>query len=237
MNAAPAAPAILHPPPAPSVRSTLVLCGVPDVGLFDGQTPAERMANDIFFEDFLAVLDTNREHITDMIKAYASLTVTNGRIILQPGVSAKIIAMTQWVRDEFNMSRYPITTPFHPPDVAPLTAKLQTFLRFKTNAEMNSKSSKPKDFKDDDDWDAWVLTLCGHLRLIPGRYGAPLSYIIRDEPNPNPTPTGDFLLDYEQNAPLSGTAFKDDNNMVATIFKGLLVSNLTANAKIQSIVD
>ena len=29
----------------------------------------------------------------------------------------------------------------------------------------------------------------------------------------------------------------NDNNMVATIFKGLLVSNLTAHAKIQSIVD
>jgi hypothetical protein len=48
---------------------------------------------------------------------------------------------------------------------------------------------------------------------------------------------GDFLLDYKNNAPHLGTAFSDDNNMVATIFKGLLVSNLTANAKIQSIVD
>jgi hypothetical protein len=102
---------------------------------------------------------------------------------------------------------------------------------------MNAKSSKPKDFKDDDDWDTWVLTLHGHLRLIPGRYGAPLSYIIREESAPNPTPTGDFLLDYEKNAPHLGTAFSDDNNMVATIFKGLLVSSLTANAKIQSIVD
>jgi hypothetical protein len=44
-------------------------------------------------------------------------------------------------------------------------------------------------------------------------------------------------LDYENNAPHLGTAFSDDNNMVATIFKGLLVSSLTANAKIQSIVD
>lgn len=42
-------PHIPNPPPAPSVRSTLVLCGVPDVGLFDGKTPAQRMASDIFF--------------------------------------------------------------------------------------------------------------------------------------------------------------------------------------------
>ena len=78
------------------------------------------MAADIFFDDFLAVLDTTRENITDALKAYATLTVANGRIILQPGVHAKIIAMTQWVRDEFNMSRFPIYTPFYPPSVAAL---------------------------------------------------------------------------------------------------------------------
>jgi Reverse transcriptase (RNA-dependent DNA polymerase) len=226
-----------HLPLPPSVRSTLVLCGVPDVGIFDGKTPAQRLASDIFFDDFLAVIDTTRDNITDALKAYASLTVANGRIILQPGVNAKIFAMIQWVRDEVNMSRYPIHTPFYPPFVAVLTARHQTFLRFRSNAEMNAKSSKPKDFKDDADWDTWVLTLRGHLRLIPGRYGAPLSYIIREESAPNPTPTGDFLLDYENNAPHLGTAFSDDNNMVATIFKGLLVSSLTANAKIQSIMD
>jgi hypothetical protein len=44
-------------------------------------------------------------------------------------------------------------------------------------------------------------------------------------------------LDYENNAPLQGAVFNEDNNMVATIIKGLLVSNLTCNAKIQSIVD
>jgi hypothetical protein len=133
---------IHHPPLPPSVRSTLVLCGVPDVGLFDGKTPKQRMAADIFFDNFLAVLDTTRDHITDALKAYAALTVTNGRIILQPGVHAKIIAMTQWVRDEFNMARFPIYTPFYPPHVAALSARHQTFLRYRSNAEMNAKSSK-----------------------------------------------------------------------------------------------
>lgn len=192
-----------------------------------------------FFDDFLAVVDTTQDHVTEMLRAYSSLTVANGRIILQPGVNSKILAMIQWVRDEINMSRYPILTPFDaaPYNIAALTAKHQTFLRFRSNAEMNAKSSKPKEFTEDNDWDAWVLTLRGHLRLIPGRYGAPLSYIIRDVPNPNPAPTGDFLLDYENNAPLNGPAFNEDNNMVATIVKSLMVSNLTANAKIQSIVD
>ena len=142
--------------------------------------------------------------------------------------------MTQWVRNVINMSRFPIYTPFHPPHVAALSAQHQTFLRYRSNAEMNAKSSKPTEFKADDDWDAWILTLRGHLRLILGRYGAPLSYIIRDETSPNPTPTGDFLLDYENNAPHQGTTFNDNNNMVATINKDLLVSNLTSNAKIQS---
>ena len=60
---------IPHPPLPPSVRITLVLCGVPDVGLFDGKTPAQRMAADIFFDDFLAVLDTTHNQINDALKA------------------------------------------------------------------------------------------------------------------------------------------------------------------------
>ena len=122
---------IPHPPLPPSVRSTLVLCGVPDIGLFDGKTPAQRMATDIFFDDFL-------DHINDALKAYAALTVTNRRIILQPGVNAKIIAMNQWVPDKVNMSCFPIFTHFHPPLVAALTPWHQTFLRYWSNTKMNA---------------------------------------------------------------------------------------------------
>ena len=112
----PGCSAIPTSPPAPSVRSTLILCGVADVGLLDGKTPAEFMASDIFFDNFLAVIDTTRDHVTDMLTAYTALTVTNGYIILQPGVNAKIIAMIQRVHDEINMSPYPINTPFHCPN-------------------------------------------------------------------------------------------------------------------------
>ena len=104
---------------------------VPDIVLFDGKTPAQRMATDIFFDDFL-------DHINDALKAYAALTVTNRRIILQPGVNAKIIAMNQWVPDKVNMSCFPIFTHFHPPHVAALTAWHQTFLRYWSNTKMNA---------------------------------------------------------------------------------------------------
>ena len=85
------------PPLTPFVQNTLVLCGVPDIGLFEEQTPAQCMASDIFFDNFLSVVNTTREHVMDMLKAFASLTVTNSQIILQPGETAKTIAMIQWV--------------------------------------------------------------------------------------------------------------------------------------------
>jgi hypothetical protein len=118
------------------------------------------MATDIFFDNFLAVIDATGNQITDELKAYTALTITNGRIIFQPGVNAKIIPMIQWVRNKVNMSRYPMYTPFHPPHVCVLTAQHQTFLSFRRNSEMNAKLSKPRDFKDDNDWDAWLLN-CG----------------------------------------------------------------------------
>jgi hypothetical protein len=39
---------IIPPPPAFTVRDAMVACGVNDVNVFDGDTPAERIAANLF---------------------------------------------------------------------------------------------------------------------------------------------------------------------------------------------
>ena len=65
---------------------------------------------------------------------------------------------------------------------------------------------KPRDFIKDIKWIDWAPSFKNYLRAIPGRTGAPLSYVIRDNetPEPNPVPNEDFLDDYILNAPLTG---------------------------------
>jgi hypothetical protein len=54
-------PAILPPAvPAFTVRDAMIVCGVNDDGLFDGGTPAERIATDLFGNDYACSMRTSR---------------------------------------------------------------------------------------------------------------------------------------------------------------------------------
>jgi hypothetical protein len=44
-------------PPVFTVHNAMVACGVNDVVLFDGDTPAERIAADLFGDDFATCMD------------------------------------------------------------------------------------------------------------------------------------------------------------------------------------
>jgi hypothetical protein len=47
----------IPPPPAFTVHDAMVTCGVNDENVFDGDTPAERIAADLFGEDFATCMD------------------------------------------------------------------------------------------------------------------------------------------------------------------------------------
>ena len=62
-------------------------------------------------------------------------------------------------------------------------------------------------------------------RAIPGRTGVLLSYVIRENDTPDPTPNVDFLEDYIKNAPLSGYAYLVDRRAVHTKLVRLISKN------------
>ena len=94
---------------------------------------------------------------------------------------------------------------------------------------------KPKMLKGEVKWIDWKPTLVNFLYQIPGRDGVPLAYIVRDNDLPDPSPQANFIDMYVSNAPLLGEAYQLDAARVANIIQSLIVGNIQAETKIQTI--
>ena len=70
-----------------------------------------------------------------------------------------------------------------------------------------------------------------YLRTLPGRNGVPLSYIVRDNDDPDPISCSSFLDEYVTMSPLQGPAYIEDAGVVHTLFASLIAGNDTAEAR------
>ena len=78
-----------------TIRNSLIACGVDDVTLYDGETAAARLANDIFDDDFSACMDKTFEDLDDDLKAYSTMALAKCQIRLNPGTKKLINAFIQ----------------------------------------------------------------------------------------------------------------------------------------------
>ena len=62
------------PRPPYSVRDAMVLCGVDNTTVFEGKTPAQRFAEDIFSDSFDIYMDKTVEELQNDLKQYSNLT-------------------------------------------------------------------------------------------------------------------------------------------------------------------
>ena len=58
-----------------TVRDLLASIGIDDNAQFNGETNAERIANDMFDDNFTLFMDTSDEEIDSDLKTYSSLTL------------------------------------------------------------------------------------------------------------------------------------------------------------------
>ena len=80
------------PPPIPeyTVLDGMVECGVDNTVNFNTQTPAERIAEELFDDDFTSCMDKTSEELRSDFKTYSDLIVAQGQIRLTPGVKRNI---------------------------------------------------------------------------------------------------------------------------------------------------
>jgi hypothetical protein len=223
-------------PPLPqeqTVLDAMIASGVNNLVLFNGTTAAERIATDIFDDDFESCLSKDFKDLEDDFKSYSTLTVANGQIRLTPGTKKKIKGFIQWTRDMINMSRDPSTLLFPHEEAGNLIKRYKDNEAYRNKSKNISDTAKPEKFSEQSKWDEWKPVFMIFLRSIPGRNGVPLSYIVRDNDNPIvPLPFNqDFLDDYIQCAPLNGIAFVIDAQEVHMYLTNFMAGNSTAESK------
>jgi len=223
-------------PPGPfTVLDALVLCGVDNVTLFQGETPATRLAEGLFSNSFMKCMDKTMKDLKEDFDTYSTLTVAQGQIRLIPTVKNKIKAFIQWTRNQIRMGIDPDTQPFPVQLSAQYERQLATHELYVKQSKDSTDTLKPKMFKGEVKWIDWKPTLVNFLNQLPGRDGVPLSYIIRDNDLADPTPRANFLDMYVYNAPLTGEAYNLDSAKVANVIQSLIVGNTQAEAKVQTL--
>lgn len=222
-------------PPVQTMEQALIACGVPDDGiLFNGSTKAERIANDIFDDDFNSCLDVSFDDFDSECKTYSGLTINQGQIRLTPGTKRNIKALIQWSRDKIIIGVDPSSMLF------PVVQAMTYIRRYKMHQQFISKSktisdaAKPAKFSSDSKWIDWYPSFLNFLRSIPGVRGVPLSYVVRDnaEPIAAEDDGADFLTNYVNMARHQGNHFELDNLEVHTYIVHFVAGNEVAEAKL-----
>ena len=72
------------------VRMGMAECGVNDIDLFNDQTAAEHLAEDLFGGSFETCLDKTHEDLDASFKTYSELTQVQDQFRLLPGIKRNI---------------------------------------------------------------------------------------------------------------------------------------------------
>ena len=188
------------------------------------------LATQLFRDDFRSCKDKSNEELRDCYKTFATFTVAQGQIRLQPLQKDNIKAFNQWTKDQYRLGLDPSQLPFPVHRVTDLIERAKSHAAYVANKDSIATTAKPEKFSKDIKWDDWAPSFINFLRAIPGRDGIPLKYVIRENENPDPTPNVDFLDDYVMNAPLNGASFATDSAIVHTYLINLIAQNTEAEA-------
>ena len=137
-----------------------------------------------------------------------------------------LIAMMHWVQDFSRCSRQPTIDDFVMANdfkQALSTAAQHASLR-KVDTDQVDTISKAADLgklKDERKWPEWYPDFVNYLSTIPGVYGVPLSYIVRENKAPDHARdfAGDFTEEITACAPLVGPKFRADARKVHQLVK------------------
>ena len=204
-------------PPVYTVFDAMVLSGANDGDSFQGRSSAQRIATDIFEDDFNTSMDKTYKDLDDDLKMFSSLTAMQGQIRLLPGVKKRIKAFIQWARDQIRLGKDPANRAFPVADSASLMRRYTTHDKYIKKSATLTDAAKPVMFTNEVKWNDWAPSFRNYLQTIPGRDGVPLSYVTRASDAPDPTPNPDFIDDYVAMAGLGGKSLIIDSSEVHTL--------------------
>ena len=174
------------------------------------------------------------DDVKDVFKSLGELTPANRRIRLAPRAKTNIRAYNAWIKHIYRLGRNPSMEQFHPQQHTDKMLEVSAHMkRFTKDKKSTTSVAEPDTFDKDTDWRDWSPTVINYFRMIAGSEGVPLSYILRENDGPDPTPNPDFKDDYVMNAPLIGTSYVSDAREVHAAIRKLITGNTQAEAIIK----
>ena len=194
--------------------------------------PAHRIAiAEDGFESFSDILSLTEKDIYALAKGFGERTAAGGRINFGLRRTSLLKAVVHWTQDFRRISRE--VTLDGIADAATFRnlierAKQRAQIR-KHNAEDAegiSKAADPGKLKRQKEWIAWSRGLKNYLSTILGQDGVPLSYVIRENEQPDYDLESQADYDFESLAidcaPLTGLVFKTDARKVHQLIHGFV---------------
>ena len=174
--------------------------------------------------------DIEEKDIRDMADSFQKRTIAN-RINFGMWHTKWLIAMMHWVQDFYHCSKQATIDDFVTANdfkQALSTAAQRASLRKVDTDQVDtiSKVADPGKLKDERKWPEWYPAFVNYLSTIPGVYGVPLSYVVRENQTPDHTRDfeGDFTEEIIVCAPLNGPKFQADARKVHQLLKNFLTA-------------
>ena len=223
-----------------NITRSLRDCGVDiDSGgvIWNRESASQRITNGVFNNCFNTCIDITFAELDDHWKTYSSLTVADGHIRLRPGTKVNIRVFVQWTRDKLRTNEDPAAEMFPVALRKDLVYHYNTHKQWVSDASDMAKSARPKMFAEKMKWSDWKVTLLNFLKSQPGRYGVPLSYVIRSDNLVIQNTYANFLDEYAAKAPLQGRAFDHDASKVHSYIICFISENNVAEQKVLPFKD
>ena len=174
--------------------------------------------------------DIEEKDIRDMADCFQKRTIAH-RINFRMRRTKWLIAMMHWVQDFYCCSKQPTIDDFVTANdfkQALSTAAQRASLHKVDTDQVDtiSKAADPGKLKDERKWPEWYPAFVNYLSTIPGVYGVPLPYVVRENQAPDHTRDfeGDFMEEIIVCAPLNAPKFRADARKVHQLLKNFLTA-------------
>ncbi len=146
---------------------------------FATQQHRQRLQDDglATFEDFRNVMESD---IGDMAEAFAKRSIAEGKIIFSHGRTKRLKGLMHWIQDCFRCNDQVDHNDFTLDAVHEALARAAAGKVEADQSDITSTAAKPKQFTKESDWPSFSQAFQNYLSTIPGVFGVPLKYVIRD---------------------------------------------------------
>lgn len=151
--------------------------------------------------------------IDAMSKTFANRTVNNGRMIFGTNRTKYLKAITNWTQDFYRVSEVPTIVSLNEPAFKSQLrrAEIRDKIRKTVISSTVTSIASPGPLEKESKWKEWEEKFTNYLRLHLGANGVPLSYVIRENDDPDTeTAHADFIRKTTACAPLQGEYYEAD---------------------------